>query len=56
MKQGEFSQSSLHLRANPNGPNLLQLEQCLLADELALVPRAVMTTCVDSIVISFLSK
>ena len=29
--------------ANPNGPNLLLLERCLLSDKLALVPRAVLT-------------
>ena len=43
IEQGEFSQAALHLQANPDAPNRLQLERCLLPDQLALVPRVVMT-------------
>ena len=42
IEQGEFSQSALHLQANPDAPNLLQLERRLLPNQLAFVPRSVM--------------
>ena len=42
IEQGEFSQSPLHLQANPNAPNLLQLKRRFLPYQLAFVPRGVM--------------
>ena len=34
----QFSQPSLHLQADPDSPDLLELEQRLLSDQLAFVP------------------
>jgi len=42
IEQGEFSQSPLHLQANPNAPNLLQLKRRFLPYQLAFDPRGVM--------------
>jgi hypothetical protein len=38
IEQGEFAAPTGELQANANGPNLFQLEGCLLPDELALIP------------------
>jgi hypothetical protein len=38
VEHGELSQSSLHLQTNPDGPDLLEFERGLLADQLAFVP------------------
>src|SRR5579864_3696839 len=41
VEECEVPQPSLHLQADPNGPDLSELERHLLADELTLVPRLV---------------
>jgi hypothetical protein len=56
IKQREFPKPALHLEAKPDGPDFPQFEGRLLADRLALVPRVVMMTRVDSSVISIRLK
>ncbi|MBA3507265.1 MAG: hypothetical protein H0T80_15995 [Betaproteobacteria bacterium] len=41
VEQRQFPQPPLHLQADPDSPDLLELEWCLLTDELALVPSLV---------------
>ena len=42
VEQGEFAHPSLHLEADAQRPDVLELERRLLPDELALVPRLAM--------------
>jgi hypothetical protein len=39
VEQREFPGSLIQLQSNPDGPDLLQLQRGLLAEQLALVPR-----------------
>src|SRR6266699_1872280 len=39
IEQREFPGSMIQLQSNPNGPDLLQLQRWLLADQLPFVPR-----------------
>jgi hypothetical protein len=39
VEQREFSGSMIQLQSNPDGPDLLQLQWWLLAEQLAFVPR-----------------
>jgi hypothetical protein len=39
VEQREFPGSMIQLQANPNGPDLLQLQWGLLPEQFALVPR-----------------
>ena len=41
-KQGDFLQPALNFRASPDGPDLLQFEGRLLADQLPPIPRVAM--------------
>ena len=43
----QLSQPSLHLEANSNRPDLLELERHLLADQLTFVPRCVALSNMD---------
>ncbi len=38
VEQGKFTGALLHLKVDPKRPDVLQLERCLLPDDLALVP------------------
>ena len=42
VKHGEFTNSVLKLKTDPNGPNLFQFERRLLSDDYALVPGIVL--------------
>ena len=42
LKKGELANPAFHLQANLKGPRCLDLERCLLGDDLALVPRLAM--------------
>ena len=39
VEQREFPGSMIQLQSNPDGPDLLQLQRWLLADQLPFVPR-----------------
>ena len=39
VEQRQFSRSMVQLQSNPDGPDLLQLQRWLLADQLPFVPR-----------------
>jgi len=42
VEQGELAYTALHLQADAQCPDVLDLERCLLPNELALVPRRAM--------------
>jgi len=44
IEEGELAHPALHLQANTEGPDVLELERCLPTDDLALVPRLAMNS------------
>ena len=42
VEQGELAYTALHLQADAQCPDVLELERCLLPNDLALVPRLAM--------------
>ena len=38
VEKGKLADPAFHLETNSNGPDVLELERCLLTDDLALVP------------------
>jgi hypothetical protein len=43
VEEGELAHPTFHLQANTKRPDVLELERCLLTDDLALVPRLAMS-------------